>query len=75
MVFYGVIPNKDALYDSHLCHHALEAKNKLKQLGVTTNYKITADYISETPLYIEENIENAKFLYLYPISWSKAYEE
>ncbi|WP_392506107.1 hypothetical protein ACE5D9_06955 [Rickettsia sp. 2024-CO-Wats] len=58
-VFYAIIPNKD----------------ELEQLGVIISYKITADYVSETPIDIEQNIENAKFLYLYPISCSKAYEE
>ncbi|AFB20818.1 hypothetical protein RCA_01205 [Rickettsia canadensis str. CA410] len=47
MVLYSVIPNKDTLYDSHLCHNALETKNKLKQLGIITNYKITANYINK----------------------------
>ncbi|WP_016769905.1 hypothetical protein [Rickettsia sibirica] len=75
MVFYAVIPNKDALHASHLSYHALKDKDALEQLGVIISYKITADYVSETPIDIEKNIENAKFLYLYPISWSKAYEE
>ncbi|WP_064429460.1 hypothetical protein [Rickettsia sp. Tenjiku01] len=61
MVFYAVIPNKDA---SHLSYHALQDKDELEQLGVIISYKITADYVSETPI----DIENAKFLYLYPIS-------
>nr|WP_016926053.1 DUF2310 family Zn-ribbon-containing protein [Rickettsia conorii] len=75
MVFYAVIPNKDALHASHLSYHALKDKDDLEQLGVIISYKITADYVSETPIDIEKNIENAKFLYLYPIAWSKAYEE
>ncbi|ABV74641.1 hypothetical protein A1C_01650 [Rickettsia akari str. Hartford] len=44
-------------------------------MGVIISYKITAYYISETIIDIETNIENAKFLYLYPISWSKSYKE
>ncbi|AAY61833.1 DUF2310 family Zn-ribbon-containing protein [Rickettsia felis] len=75
LVFYAVIPNKDALHASHLSYQALKDKDELEQLGVVISYKITADYVSETPIDIEENIENAKFLYLYLISWSKAYEE
>ncbi|AFC71535.1 hypothetical protein [Rickettsia australis] len=53
----------------------MKDKDKLEQLGVIISYKITADYISETLIDIEENIENAKLLYLHPISWSKSYEE
>ncbi|WP_082068236.1 hypothetical protein [Rickettsia endosymbiont of Ixodes pacificus] len=64
MVFYAVIPNKDALHASHFSYHALKDKDELEQLGVIISYKITADYVSETPIDIEENIENAKFLYL-----------
>lgn len=75
LVLYGVIPNKDALNDLYLCNHSLEAKNKLKEFEVIINYKITDNYVCETPLYVEENIENVKFLYLYPISCSKSYEQ
>ncbi|KDO03491.1 hypothetical protein REISMN_01355 [Rickettsia tamurae subsp. buchneri] len=52
---------------SHLSYHALKDKDELEQLGVIISYKITADYVSETPIDIQENIENAKFLYLYSI--------
>lgn len=75
LVFYGVIPNKNALNNLYLCNHALEAKNKLKEFEVIINYKITDTYICETPLYIEENIEDIKFLYLYPLSYSNSYEQ
>ncbi|MCC8467186.1 MAG: hypothetical protein LN589_00220 [Rickettsia endosymbiont of Eriopis connexa] len=53
----------------------MKDKDALEQFGIIISYKITANYVSETSIDIEENIENAKFLYLYPISWSKAYEE
>ncbi|WP_256621173.1 hypothetical protein [Rickettsia sp. TH2014] len=68
LVFYAVIPNKDTFHASHLSYQALKDKDELEQLGVIISYKITADYISATPIDIEENIENAKFLYLYLIS-------
>ena len=74
MVFYAVIPNKDALHASHLSYHALKDKDELEQLGVIISYKITADYVSETPIDIEKILKMQNF-YLYPISWSKAYEE
>jgi len=75
LIFYAVIPATDALHDLYLCRHALEAKNKLEQLGVIISCKITAEYINETPIDIEENIENARFLYLYPISHLNDYEQ
>ncbi|KJV79084.1 hypothetical protein RMAECT_0896 [Rickettsia rhipicephali str. Ect] len=44
MVFYAVIPNKDALHASHLSYHALKDKDELEeQLGVIISYKITAN--------------------------------
>ncbi len=46
----------------------MKDKDELEQLGVIISYKITADYVSETPIDIEKNIENAKFLYnLFPM--------
>ncbi|MFV9936726.1 MAG: hypothetical protein AB8U84_06060 [Rickettsia endosymbiont of Haemaphysalis japonica] len=61
LVFYAVMPNKDAWHASHLSNHALKDKDELEQLGVIISYKITADYVSETPIDSEKILKMQNF--------------
>lgn len=72
-VVYNIIPGKNSLSDCNINKQGLLAKEKLKEMGITVYCDIKA-HLCDSAITLEPNVENVKFLTLYPVTSSEGAE-
>ena len=75
LIKYAAIPDKNALSDNNMAPYGLAAKMQLEQMGIIISYNILAKYVTDSDeIIMEQNVDNAEFLILYPPKLLEDYE-